>query len=61
MLDSVITMLIQHKICFREVDPLNKSSYIVFPELINSKKPINVDKTAIEEDSSYTIGVPNKN
>lgn len=55
MLDSVVTMLIQHNVCFREVDPLNKSSYIVFPELINSRKPLNPDGDLVEEDVSYTI------
>jgi hypothetical protein len=37
LLDSAVSMFINHNICFRETDPLSTRAYLVFPDLINLK------------------------
>jgi small GTP-binding protein len=55
LLDSAALLFLEHNICFRETDPLSGKSYLVFPELINLKKPT-LDDDAVTEDSiAYTI------
>jgi len=39
LLDSAALLFLEHNICFRETDPLRLEPYLVFPELINLKKP----------------------
>jgi hypothetical protein len=40
LLDSASILFLEHNVCFRETDPLSNQSYLVFPELINLKKPV---------------------
>jgi TIR domain len=54
LLDSAVVLFLAHNICFRETDPLNGNAYLVFPELINLKKPT-ADETPIEEGIAYTV------
>ncbi len=55
MLDSCAVLFLGHNICFRETDPLNGRTYLVFPELINLKKPLIKDNTLTVDDVAYTI------
>ncbi|MBV9142888.1 MAG: TIR domain-containing protein [Pseudonocardiales bacterium] len=55
LLDSAIVMFLAHSICFRETDPLTDHSYLVFPELINLKKPMVADEQPLEEGAAYTV------
>jgi hypothetical protein len=60
LLDSAALLFLEHNVCFRETDPLRVEPYLVFPELINLKKPL--DKDAAKEDgASYTITGPTEN
>ena len=55
LLDSAIVMFLAHSVCFREIDPLTVHSYLVFPELINLKRPVVADEQPIEEGAAYTV------
>jgi small GTP-binding protein len=55
LLDSAALLFIEHNVCFRETDPLGGQSYLVFPELINLKKPLLEDEPT-EDGMSYTVG-----
>lgn len=55
LLDSVAVLFLEHNICFRETNPLNNRAYLVFPELINMKKPMIGDDTPIEDGVAYTV------
>lgn len=55
LLDSVAVLFLEHNICFRETNPLNNHAYLVFPELINMKKPLIGDDTPIEDGIAYTV------
>jgi small GTP-binding protein len=55
LLDSAIVMFLAHSVCFRETDPLTMHSYLVFPELINLKRPMVADEQPIEEGAAYTV------
>ena len=55
LLDSGAVLFLEHNVCFRETNPLNNLAYLVFPELINMKKPIIGDDTHIEEGVAYTV------
>jgi len=60
LLDSAALLFLEHNVCFRETDPLRVEPYLVFPELINLKKPL--DKDAPTEDgASYTVTGPTEN
>lgn len=60
LLDSAALLFLEHKVCFRETDPLRMESYLVFPELINLKKPLEKD-AASEESVSYTVSGSTEN
>jgi small GTP-binding protein len=61
LLDSAAVLFLEHNVCFRETDPLNGRAYLVFPELINLKKPL-IAYDAITEDSvAYTVSGPMEN
>ena len=60
LLDSAALLFLEHNVCFRETDPLRMEPYLVFPELINLKKPPEKD-LAVEEDTAYTVTGPTKN
>lgn len=55
LLDSAALLFLEHNICFRETDPLNQHSYLVFPELINLKKPASEDEQQTEDGAAYTV------
>jgi small GTP-binding protein len=55
LLDSAVLLFLEHNICFRETDPLTTQSYLVFPDLINLKKPTMSDEESVEEGPSYTV------
>lgn len=55
LLDSVAVLFLEHNICFRETNPLNNRAYLVFPELINMKKPFIGDDIPIEDGMAYTV------
>ena len=60
LLDAAALLFLEHNVCFRETDPLSMKSYLVFPELINLKKPIEEDKVT-EEGVAYTVSGPTEN
>jgi small GTP-binding protein len=55
LLDSAVLLFLEHNVCFRETDPLTTQSYLVFPDLINLKKPALGDEEPIEDGPSYTV------
>jgi len=60
LLDSAALLFLEHNVCFRETDPLRVEPFLVFPELINLKKPLDKD-TATEDGASYTVTGPTEN
>jgi hypothetical protein len=60
LLDSATLLFLGHNVCFRETDPLRMEPYLVFPELINLKKPVEDDQ-ATEEGTAYTVTGPTEN
>jgi small GTP-binding protein len=56
MLDSAALLFLDHHVCFRETDPLGGQTYLVFPELINLKKPATGDEKPVEDGVAYTVG-----
>jgi len=60
LLDSAALLFLEHNVCFRETDPLRMEPYLVFPELINLKKPPE-EEAAVEEGVAYTISGPTEN
>ena len=60
LLDAAALLFLEHNVCFRETDPLRVEPYLVFPELINLKKPIKEDR-ASEEGAAYTVSGPTEN
>jgi len=55
LLDSAALLFLGHNVCFRETDPLSVQSYLVFPELINLKKPVLEDEQPTEDGAGYTV------
>jgi WD40 repeat protein/GTPase SAR1 family protein len=53
LLDAAALLFIEHHVCFRETDPLSGQSFLVFPELINMKRPVEEEK-APEDGVAYT-------
>lgn len=60
LLDSAALLFLEHNVCFRETDPLRMEPYLVFPELINLKKPLEND-AATEDGAAYTVTGPTEN
>jgi small GTP-binding protein len=60
LLDSAALLFLEHNVCFRETDPLRVETFLVFPELINLKKPLD-EESAVEEDIAYTVTGPTEN
>jgi WD40 repeat protein len=61
LIDSTVTTFLKHNICFRETAPLNKASFIVFPELINLARPDIPDDANITESVSYIVSGSTEN
>ena len=55
LLDSAALLFLKHNLCFRETDPLSGQSYLVFPELINLKKPTLEGEQLTRDGVSYTV------
>lgn len=55
LLDSGAVLFLEHNVCFRENNPLNNRAYLVFPELINMKKPLIGDDIPTEDGVAYTV------
>ena len=55
LLDSAALLFLEHHVCFRETDPLSSQSYLVFPDLINLKKPAVDEEQPINEGVAYTV------
>jgi len=55
LLDSAALLFLEHNVCFRETDPLRQQSYLVFPELINLKKPVLEGEQPTEDGVAYTV------
>jgi GTPase SAR1 family protein len=55
LLDSAALLFLEYNVCFRETDPLGGKSYLVFPELINLKKPLLEDEKPTEDGMAYTV------
>jgi len=60
LLDSAALLFLEHNICFRETNPLHMEPYLVFPELINLKRPAEEEK-ANEDGVAYTVSGPTEN
>lgn len=60
LLDSAALLFLEHNVCFRETDPLRMEPYLVFPELINLKKPLE-DEAVTEDGVAYTVSGPTEN
>jgi WD40 repeat protein len=52
LLDAVTVLFLQRNVCFRE--RLGPATYLIFPSLINQKKPTS-EQAAMIEDVSYTV------
>jgi Ras family/TIR domain/WD domain, G-beta repeat len=53
LLDAATVLFLEHNICFREA--LGQRTFLIFPELINQKKPPIPDELTKEDDVSYTL------
>ena len=53
LLDAATMLFLKHHVCFRETD--EPSTYLVFPELINQKKPKLDEEIPFEDDVSYIV------
>ncbi|HET9208975.1 MAG TPA: TIR domain-containing protein [Thermoanaerobaculia bacterium] len=60
LLDSAVLLFLEHNVCFRETDPLRMEPYLVFPELINLKRPPE-EEQATEDGVAYTVSGPTEN
>lgn len=54
LLDAAVGLFLSHNVCFRETDPLSSRVYLVFPELINLRRPA-LEDAAVEEGAAYTV------
>lgn len=52
LLDAAVVLFLEHTICFRET--IDDQVFLVFPGLINQKRPLIVPEPILE-DSSYTV------
>ena len=52
MLDAATVLFLEHNICFRE--SLGNQTFLIFPELINRKKP-QIGEAETVDDVSYTV------
>ncbi len=55
LLDSAVVLFLEHNVCFRETDPLTSQTYLIFPELINLKRPVSEDDKPLEDGIAYTV------
>lgn len=55
LVGSATVLFLEHNICFRETNPLNGRAYLVFPGLINLKKPLGEEGSPTEDTVAYTV------
>lgn len=55
LIDSAAALFLQHKVCFRETDPTNRTNYLVFPDLINLNRPMRGPEVVTEDGVGYTV------
>ena len=55
LLDAAAVLFLKHNVCFRETDPNNMQTYLVFPELINLKRPADENDKPTEDGVAYTV------
>lgn len=60
LLDAAVLLFLEHNVCYRETDPLRNETYLVFPELINLKKPAQ-DDAGLEDGVTYTVSGATEN
>lgn len=48
-------LFLDHAVCFRERDPQTGEAFLVFPELINLKRPLIPEEKPIEDSTAYTV------
>lgn len=58
LLDTTILLFIKHAICFRT--SFNSAPLLIFPSLINEKRPL-IDEVEVFEDVSYKVSGPVEN
>jgi hypothetical protein len=61
LVDSAAVLFLEHNVCFRETDPLHGRAYLVFPDLINLKRPMEDDAKPVEDSVAYTVSGPVEN
>jgi hypothetical protein len=54
LIDATTLLFLEHHVCFRESDPRNGQSFLIFPDLINLKRPLDEEKP-VEEATAYTV------
>jgi small GTP-binding protein len=54
LLDSATALFLEHNVCFRETDLLG-NVYLVFPELINLKRPLEDVEQLVSDGAAYTV------
>ncbi len=55
LLDAAVGMFLSHNVCLRETDTLNSEVLLVFPDLINLRRPPVTDPSPVTEGTSYTV------
>src|SRR5262249_55298620 len=53
LLDAAMVLFLEHNVCCRET--LGHRTFLIFPELINQKKPPIADEMTKEDDASYAL------
>jgi hypothetical protein len=56
LIDAATLLFLQHNICFRETDPLSSRAYLIFPDLINLRKPLADELPADDGPGYHVIG-----
>jgi small GTP-binding protein len=60
LLDAAVLLFLEHNVCFRETDLLRTQPYLIFPELINLRRPAE-DEPPVEDGVAYTVSGPTGN
>jgi hypothetical protein len=50
-----VVLFLRRNICFRQVDQLNARVLLVFPELINQRRPLDIAGVRLDEGAAYTV------
>ncbi len=60
LLDSAAALFLKHTIAFRATDLLG-TTYLIFPELINLKRPLDDEELPLDDGAAYTLRGPVEN